>query len=225
MELLLNLLWMVLILPTFLMCWQAHRHTTRRMGRFQVIVLAVCLLSLVFPILSISDDFYTLRAEIDEPAPTKRTLKGFASSKAFPHYVGTGPAQFLLSVACFGPEYSSCGYLPNRIDFPPKQEPTRAIPARAPPISEVPLSVPPAAAPSRSLKMDSTCTSRRNETTGCPRSEASLKTAIGYGPGSIKCRTFRTTRKLQFAGIRDPGRWSWRHRHPAIALGSMEGES
>jgi hypothetical protein len=79
MELLRNLLWMMLVLLTVLICWRSSRNAGH-VGRFHVFVLAACLLALVFPVVSASDDLHALSAEIEESSFSGPSVKQWASS-------------------------------------------------------------------------------------------------------------------------------------------------
>ena len=77
MELLLNLLWLMLALPAVLI-WRHDLTSSQVLGRFsrsRSIVLLSCLLALLFPIVSATDDLHPIRAEIEESSPSKRVVK------------------------------------------------------------------------------------------------------------------------------------------------------
>jgi hypothetical protein len=77
MELLLNLLWLMLALPAVLI-WRHGLTSTRALRRFprsRSFVLLSCLLALLFPIVSATDDLHPIRAEIEESGPSKRVVK------------------------------------------------------------------------------------------------------------------------------------------------------
>ena len=65
MELLLNLIWLLLIVPAFLL-WRSSRQA-RGVDRSGFSLLALgCVLALLFPVVSASDDMQAMRPEIEE---------------------------------------------------------------------------------------------------------------------------------------------------------------
>ena len=95
MEQLLNLLWLMLILPAFLV-WRFQLlplQPLRRRNRSHSLVLLGCLLVLLFPIVSASDDLHPISAEAEESSPFKRAVKQSPGPKsANCHQHGVGPA-------------------------------------------------------------------------------------------------------------------------------------
>ncbi|MGA9039775.1 MAG: hypothetical protein WB421_04515 [Terriglobales bacterium] len=103
MELLLNLFWLMLALPA-VMIWRRDQKSARtagRRGRSQCFVLLSCVLALLFPIISATDDLHPTRAEIEESSPSKRVAK-LSPSPSSPTLGNSGgpPAQ-LLHAASF----------------------------------------------------------------------------------------------------------------------------
>lgn len=69
MELLLNLLWLLLAVPAYWLCRRERKRSL--LG----IVTLGCVLVLLFPVISATDDLHAMRAEMEESSPNKRTLK------------------------------------------------------------------------------------------------------------------------------------------------------
>src|SRR5271157_3388319 len=96
MELLLNLLWLMLALPAILV-WRRHSASTKSSGRqshSRSFVLLGCLLALLFPVVSASDDLHPIGTEIEESGPFKRTVKQSPGVKSPAcSYDGGGAAQ------------------------------------------------------------------------------------------------------------------------------------
>ena len=65
MEVLLNLVWMLLALPAW---WLWHERARRPAGNrpWQCLLALACLLILLFPVISASDDLNAMRADIEE---------------------------------------------------------------------------------------------------------------------------------------------------------------
>ena len=74
MELLLNLLWLLLAMPA---CWLWHYSRTapqrRRFDALQCFLALGCLLVILFPVVSASDDLRAMRAEMEESS-TKKSI-------------------------------------------------------------------------------------------------------------------------------------------------------
>jgi len=82
MELLLNLAWLLLALPAYWL-WRRSLHT-RAMGKFgslQCLLALACLLVLLFPVISATDDLHVMRTEMEESSPGKRSARQAAGEK------------------------------------------------------------------------------------------------------------------------------------------------
>lgn len=83
MELLLNLVWVLLALPAY---WLWRRGVLARQGRcvtsLQCLLSLGCALVLLFPVISASDDLHAMRAEMEESATSKRTVRQAVSDRA-----------------------------------------------------------------------------------------------------------------------------------------------
>lgn len=68
MELLLNLAWLLLALPAYWV-WRGRTNAlTRRVSPFQLLLALGCILVVLFPVISATDDLRAMRAEFEEPA-------------------------------------------------------------------------------------------------------------------------------------------------------------
>ncbi len=85
MELFLNLCWLSLLLPAYLL-WRQRFCSTRPECRatHPLIFLCVlgCVIVLLFPVISASDDLHAMRAEMEESSPSKRGVCQAAGEKA-----------------------------------------------------------------------------------------------------------------------------------------------
>jgi len=82
MELLLNLAWLLLALPAYGIWRQGA--VAKRPNRFRSLqgLLALgCLLVLLFPIISATDDLHAMRAEMEEPGVSKRSVRQASQDK------------------------------------------------------------------------------------------------------------------------------------------------
>jgi hypothetical protein len=73
MELLLNLAWMLLVLPAYWL-WQRNTRALNRVSSRQCLLALGCVLVLLFPVISASDDLHAMRAEMEESA-SKRSVR------------------------------------------------------------------------------------------------------------------------------------------------------
>jgi len=82
MELLLNLAWVLLALPAYWL-WRrdAGARPSRRMSSLQCSLALGCVLVLLFPVISASDDLHAMRAEMEESATSKRAVRQAGSEK------------------------------------------------------------------------------------------------------------------------------------------------
>lgn len=97
MELLLNLAWLLLALPAFWL-WRDARTmpAARRSTAFQCLLALGCLLVLLFPIISATDDLRAMRAELEESPTGKRSI---AQSSSDNPSDSRSPVQPALAVA------------------------------------------------------------------------------------------------------------------------------
>jgi hypothetical protein len=83
MELLLNLAWLLLVLPAYGIWRQGA--VAKRPNRFhslQGLLALGCLLVLLFPIISATDDLHAMRAEMEEPGgASKRSVRQASQDK------------------------------------------------------------------------------------------------------------------------------------------------
>jgi len=133
MELLLNFLWLMLALPA-LAIWRQHHLASRRTKRphhFRSFLLLSCLLILLFPAVSISDDLHPISAEIEESGPFKRTIKQSAGAKS-PTHAGMW-AILAVQMACCPPEPVLVGGAAAYVSNCPRRIPFTVDDNRGPP--------------------------------------------------------------------------------------------
>ena len=82
MELLLNLAWLLLALPAYWL-WRRSFHTRAlgKLGSLQCLLALGCLLVLLFPVISATDDLHVMRTEMEESSPGKRNARQAAAEK------------------------------------------------------------------------------------------------------------------------------------------------
>lgn len=83
MELLLNIAWVLLVLPAYwLWCRNADARQMRRVSALQCLLALGCVLVLLFPVISATDDLHAMRAEMEDSAVNKRAVRQAASDKS-----------------------------------------------------------------------------------------------------------------------------------------------
>jgi hypothetical protein len=80
MELLLNLTWLLLAVPAYWL-WR-QRESARRLSSVQCLLALGCMLVILFPVISASDDLVAMRAEMEESPASKRSMHQAGSDKA-----------------------------------------------------------------------------------------------------------------------------------------------
>jgi 2-keto-3-deoxy-L-rhamnonate aldolase RhmA len=90
MELLLNLAWLLLALPAYWL-WRASRSVrATKFKSLQCLLALGCMLVILFPVISATDDLHAMRAEMEESPAGKRTV-GQASHEKAPAWKRQAP--------------------------------------------------------------------------------------------------------------------------------------
>jgi len=135
MELLLNFLWLTVALAALLVC-QRQSGFWRSAGKrchSRSFVLLGCLLALLFPVVSASDDLHPISAEIEESAPFKRTVKQSTGIKAPASICHGGVAALPTEAASLRPENETFKAFVGSVLLPPRQPVANIVDNRAPP--------------------------------------------------------------------------------------------
>lgn len=82
MELLLNLAWLLLALPAYWLWRDSRCAHGRRFASIQILLTLGCMLVILFPVISASDDLVAMRAEMEESSSSKRSVCQKAGEKA-----------------------------------------------------------------------------------------------------------------------------------------------
>jgi hypothetical protein len=143
MELLLNLFWLTLALPA-LWLWRREpvfAQRRRRFDRVRSCLLLSCVLMLLFPVVSATDDLHALGQEMEESSSSKRVVKQAASDKATSGLGNGGVPPALVSSASFAPSHEICGRVLVASVLLPRKVQCRQRASRAPPFSSLDESV------------------------------------------------------------------------------------
>jgi hypothetical protein len=107
MELLLNLAWMLLALPAYWL-WRrdAGSRAARGVNALQCVLALGCVLVLLFPVISASDDLHAMRAEMEDSSISKRTVRqaGGEKNSAWLNRLQGAPAAVVSAVRLAAPE-------------------------------------------------------------------------------------------------------------------------
>ena len=83
MELLLNLAWLLLALPAFWL-WRRSKNAPvgYRFRALQCLLALGCMLVILFPVVSATDDLRVMRSETEESPASKKTIRAASNDKA-----------------------------------------------------------------------------------------------------------------------------------------------
>jgi hypothetical protein len=135
MELLLNFLWLMLAVPAFFI-WRRQPSCLRDSGEPRhprSFVLLGCLLVLLFPVVSASDDLHTVSAEIEESGFFKRAIKQPLGAKSPAWTCNGGMEALLVQVASLRPENETFRGPVEYLPVAPRQVLASPGDSRAPP--------------------------------------------------------------------------------------------
>ena len=112
MELLLNIVWLMLALPAYWI-WRREAGTTcgGNAGKsIRSVLVLSCILMLLFPVISATDDLHFIRPEMEESTSSKRALKQAANDKALNSLkVAPPPLAVSADLTPLGPTVCACG--------------------------------------------------------------------------------------------------------------------
>jgi len=108
------------------------RQRRRAQPIFQFSIALACLLFLLFPVISATDDLHAFRQEMEESSPTKKALKQVAKRTTAQEF-NAPPAQ-IPSAASFAPTTQFCGFVLTFSAPAPASRRSGIFVARAPPV-------------------------------------------------------------------------------------------
>jgi hypothetical protein len=136
MEQLLNLFWAMLVVLAALI-WLRERRFVRNSRRLfcftSSFVSLVCLLALLFPVVSATDDMQAMRGEVEESSPTKRVVKQSASLQSSTWANDGGPPAQLTQEVSFQSGLATNGRVSEYSPVLIEQPSASMVGCRAPP--------------------------------------------------------------------------------------------
>ena len=139
MELFLNLCWLSLLLPAFLL-WrkQAILVCPKRSPRPLILLATLgCALILLFPVISASDDLHAMRPEMEE---SERACRDANRCSSFPHALAHSSQSLVLTSVSVSPDFEQIGIVRPLISLRIGDFSAPAPAGRAPPL-ERPVSL------------------------------------------------------------------------------------
>ncbi|HUJ93953.1 MAG TPA: hypothetical protein VLW84_01710 [Terriglobales bacterium] len=137
MELILNLLWLLLAIPAVWL-WRrgpVHAPDARWLPWFRPLLLLACVLVLLFPVVSATDDIHAMRSEAEEPGLSKRSVRISAGDRSPLRFTGFGaPVSEPFAAVLSSLATESCGRILELYATFPDQLEQAASGCRAPPI-------------------------------------------------------------------------------------------
>jgi hypothetical protein len=132
MELLLNLAWLLLALPAYWL-WR-DRKVSRGFSSLQCLLALGCVLAILFPVISATDDLRAMRAEMEESSASKRSLRqGSGDRASLWSAAGHSAAATPSSTYIFYPSNDQSWQLLSRACLLVPTAPVMKRPSRAPP--------------------------------------------------------------------------------------------
>jgi hypothetical protein len=117
MELLLNLCWLSLALPAYWL-WQREKSTGTKSQHFlhwNCVLVLGCMLMLLFPVVSATDDLHAMRPEIEESNRSKHISRQAGDSSASRLNIIGGSPVLLMPVSFFDTQFQAIGVTTNLV--------------------------------------------------------------------------------------------------------------
>jgi hypothetical protein len=137
MELLLNLLWLMLALPGVLILRRQPLSLPGAWSRCwpRCLVILGCVLVLLFPVVSATDDLHPASFEIEECSVSKHAIKQSPGAKSPAWSHDGGRPMRLVHVAALRPSREACGTAAEYLPVLPERALARSVDGRAPPLA------------------------------------------------------------------------------------------
>ena len=134
MELLLNLAWLLLVLPAYWL-WRSSRTAAagRKFTSLQCLLALGCLLVILFPVISATDDLLAMRREMEESPASRRSVRQASHEKVSGWKLQSPPAMIAAATSFPIDDERRQPVLPLSVCAPPAPVIERT--GRAPPAS------------------------------------------------------------------------------------------
>ena len=136
-ELVLNLFWIALALPAYWL-WRRQSHCVPgswRISSWQCILVLGCILMLLFPVVSATDDLHFIRPESEELSRTRRVARAAASDRVVNWTGAVGPQPAVLLAASITTPSASDSFLATTVSpLLPIERALTCFGTRAPPV-------------------------------------------------------------------------------------------
>ena len=133
MELLLNLFWLLLALSALAILRRqpSCALNANSVCRPRLFLLLGCLLALLFPVVSATDDLHPINQEIEDSVSSKHAVKQSPGGRS--HSCGNHAAPSVQSVCVVPPQFEVGALLLPYVSLPPRNAFFSAVQGRAPP--------------------------------------------------------------------------------------------
>jgi hypothetical protein len=135
MELLLNIAWVLLAVPAVWVWLRASNGRAAAFSRLSCMLVLGCMLLLLFPVVSASDDLHAMRPEVEESSLSKKASQHASANDSHSACSCHGPQLAACPQFAFSPD-SLSGSLPVHHSVASSQQGLVRAPGwRAPPVS------------------------------------------------------------------------------------------
>jgi hypothetical protein len=134
MELLLNLMWLLLMVPAYLLWRDSRRHPQAHRSSLVLLVLA-CTLAILFPVVSASDDIQAMRPEMEEAASRDAITSSHQTRLQHSVQHSTGGVALLASLLARHAEAHALSTVAPLLCHVPACISLESLSARAPPVA------------------------------------------------------------------------------------------
>lgn len=134
MELLLNVVWLLLAVPAVWVWMRASNGRPAAFGRLSCMMVLACVLMLLFPVVSASDDLHAMRPEIEESSLSKKAAQHAPAHDSHSCYSWHGPQLAACGEFAFRPDSVVWALALHRPSSPAQKGAVHAPGLRAPPI-------------------------------------------------------------------------------------------
>ncbi|MGO9088474.1 MAG: hypothetical protein ACLQBK_24980 [Candidatus Sulfotelmatobacter sp.] len=136
MELLLNLAWLLLALPAYWL-WRNSRNASaeHKFSSLQCLLALSCLLVILFPVISATDDLMAMRTEMEESPASKRSIRQASGDKSSLANFRSQPSSAILGTSSSFVLAAERGDLPPNLSLSFPVAPSVPTVGRAPPLA------------------------------------------------------------------------------------------